>query len=89
MNLPHVRVRRLANIGVFGKQRLFEIECTPAGHDSPAWTERTSKPYGLLKPILGWDEAALVEWRASQAWHGGTGPWVTGLTGEASDGRDQ
>lgn len=45
----------------------------------------TSKPSELLRPTLGWDEAALVVRRASEAWEGGAGPWCAALSGELSD----
>ncbi len=84
MSLAHVRVRRLPNKGLFGLRRVFEVESAASPGDSPT-RSTTTRPSEVVEPLLGWDEAALVVRRASEAWHGGTGPWCSGLSGELSE----
>lgn len=83
MTVPAVRVRRLPDEGMF-RRRVFEVELSPATGSEPANRFVTRRPYGLLKSVLGWDEIALVESRASKAWQGGIGPWCSAFTGELS-----
>ena len=81
MELLAVRVRRLPNVGVF-RRHVFEVEIKSLSVGAMPSLTITSKPYELLRPLIGWDEAALVERRASRAWNGGVGPWCTAFTGE-------
>lgn len=84
---PRARVRRLANRGLLGRKAVYEVEIWYAGDDASTSSTRsiTSTPYSLLKPLIGWDEAALVERRAREAWDGGAGPWVEAYTGRVTD----
>lgn len=74
--LGRVRMRRLANTGLLRLKPSFEIEYTAPGDDAPTWTQTTSTPYTVLKPLIGWDEAALLEQAATKGWTAGqTGAW--------------
>lgn len=85
VSMSRVRVRRLSNAGPLGWGRTFDVEVQPTPSDWDSPTVRTHRPYRLLRDLVGWEEASLVVRRASEAWQGGTGPWVTALTGVESD----
>lgn len=80
---PWARVRRLPDAGRWCRRKVTEIEYRQAGGSSTTRVT-TSQPYGILKPLLGWDEAALVVSRSDKAWTGGVGPWVEAFTGTIS-----
>lgn len=77
--LPLVRVRRLPNKGIT-RRPVFEVEIHSTS-DPTVTSSVTTDAYSLLRPIIGWDEAALVAVRASRLWRGGTGPWCTAISG--------
>ena len=83
MSLPRVRARRLPNEGLWGRRKVTEVECQLEGETSSTRIV-TSKPFDILTPILGWDEAALLVSRSDEAWTGGVGPWVDAYTGGVS-----
>ena len=77
--LPLVRLRRLPNRGLL-RRAMFEIQIDS---DTPSkWVSIvTNRPYKILRPIIGWDEASIVEHQASIEWAGGVGPWCHALSG--------
>lgn len=84
---PSARLRRLPGTGWLRRRPQYEVEVDRDGSGTTRTVIRS--PYSALKDISGWDEATLLEHRASQAWDGGTGPWVAAFTGDLEDVQDE